>query len=199
MRQDICYQDNETPARKRECDHKMLAELNVLVREGRRNKVDRQLVQSIIGLKHRMGLGIDSSNQLHKPVQRQFDKQVDDIWTAELVHIPSFSRSNKGYKYLLTVIDVFSKYGWIAPLKTKTGIEDVQAFRKFSSVRNGKIRADFYNDCQDIPDPSALDPTRKNLLLLDDCFLGKQNKAGWFYIRGRHNNCDTIYIAENYF
>ena len=31
------------------------------------------------------------------------------------------SRFNKGYKYLLTVIDVFSKYGWIIPLKNKTG------------------------------------------------------------------------------
>ena len=41
-----------------------------------------------------------------------------------------FSRSNKGYRYLLTVIDVFSKYGWIVPLKTKTGKEVTQAFRK---------------------------------------------------------------------
>ena len=43
----------------------------------------------------------------------------------------SFSRSNKGYKNLLTVIDVFSVYGWIVPLKTKTGKEVAEAFRKF--------------------------------------------------------------------
>ena len=42
----------------------------------------------------------------------------------------SFSRSNKGYKYLLTVIDVFSKYRWIVSLKTKSGKEVAQAFRK---------------------------------------------------------------------
>ena len=36
--------------------------------------------------------------------------------------------SYKSYKYLLTVIDVFSKYGWIVPLKTKTGKEVAQAF-----------------------------------------------------------------------
>ena len=80
---------------KRECDRKMLAELNALVPDGRREKVDRQLVRSIIGLKHRMRLGIDWSNQLanelHTPVRRRFDKrtvfakQVDDIWTACLV------------------------------------------------------------------------------------------------------------------
>ena len=78
-------------------------------------------------------------------------------------------------------------------------ISPLTAIEKFSGVRNGKIRVDFYDDCQDIPDPSALDPTQKNLLLLDDCFLGKQNKAEANYTRGRHNNCDTIYIAQNYF
>ena len=77
MRHDICYRD--TPAGKRECERKMLAELNVLVPEGRREKVDRELVRSIIRFKHRMGLGIDWSNQLanelHKPVRRRFDKR----------------------------------------------------------------------------------------------------------------------------
>ena len=55
----------------------MLAELNISCR---REKEDRQLVRSIIGLKHRMGLGIgwinQLANELHKPV---FAKQVDDI------------------------------------------------------------------------------------------------------------------------
>jgi len=32
-----------------------------------------------------------------------------------------FAKFNDGYKYLLTVIDMFSKYGWIIPLKNKTG------------------------------------------------------------------------------
>ena len=73
------------------------------------------------------------------------------------------------------------------------------AIEKYSGVRNGGIRADFYDDCQNIPDPSALDPTQNNLLLLYDCFFGKQNKAEAYYTRGRHNNCDTIYIAQNYF
>ena len=87
-----------------------------------------------------MGLGIHWTNQLanalHKPVRRRFDKrtvfakQVDDIWAADLVYMSSFSRSNNGYKYLLTVIYVYNKYGWIVPSKTKTGKEVAQAFRK---------------------------------------------------------------------
>ena len=38
------------------------------------------------------------------------------------------SKWNKGYKYLLIVLDLFSKYGWIVPLKTKTGLEVSKAF-----------------------------------------------------------------------
>ena len=64
MHHDICYRDNNTQAGKHECDHKLLAELNALAPKGRREKVDRQLVRSIIGLKHRLGLDMHWSNQL---------------------------------------------------------------------------------------------------------------------------------------
>ena len=70
----------------------MLADLNPLVPEGTRDTLDRQLVRSMIGLKHRMGLGIhwrsQLANELHKPVRGRFEKrtvfakQVDDIWAA---------------------------------------------------------------------------------------------------------------------
>ena len=89
-------------------------------------KVDRQLVRGIIGLKHRLGMGIWSSHladELHKPVRKRFQKrsvcakQVDGIWTADLVDMSPYSISNSSYKYVLTVIDVFSKYGWIVPLR----------------------------------------------------------------------------------
>ena len=120
MDHDICYRDNDTPAGKRECDRKMLMEVNALLPEGTREKVERQLGRSIIGLKYN-GAGYPLVNQLanghHNPVRRRFDKrtvlakQVDDLWTSDLVDMSSFSRSNKSYKYLLIVIKVFSKYG----------------------------------------------------------------------------------------
>ena len=137
----------------------MLAELNTVVPKGRREKVDRLLVRSIIDLEHRLGMGVWSNqlaNELHKPVRRWFDKrsvsakQVDDIWAADLVDMSPFFRSNKGYKYLLTVINAYSKYGWIVPLKTKTGKEIAQAFRKlFHNGHPSRLWTDkgteFYN------------------------------------------------------
>ena len=48
---------------------------------------------------------------------------IDEIWASDLVEMQTFSKWNKGIKYLLMVIDIFSKYGWIKPLidkKTET-------------------------------------------------------------------------------
>ena len=57
MPRDIYHRDNDTTAGKRECDGKMLAGLYALVPKGIRRLVDRQLVQSIFGLRNRMGHG----------------------------------------------------------------------------------------------------------------------------------------------
>ena len=65
------------------------------------------------------------ADELHKPITRNFQKRsvisngIDDIWAADLVEMQKFSKWNKGIKYLLMVIDVFSKYGWIRGLKDK--------------------------------------------------------------------------------
>ena len=56
------------------------------------------------------------AEELHMQVRRKFPlrrvevSHVDDTWVADLVDIQAYSRHNKGYKYLLNVIDVFSKY-----------------------------------------------------------------------------------------
>ena len=79
------------------------------------------------------------------------------------------------------------------------GISALEAINQFTGPATGKIRSEFYTDCSMIPDPSILESRDKNLLILDDCFLDKQNKAEVYYTRGRHNNCDTLYISQSYF
>ena len=66
------------------------------------------------------------SEELHKPIRRRFKKRrvlvngIDKIWAADLVDMQAFSKFNRGVKYLLAVIVVFSKYGWLIPVKDKT-------------------------------------------------------------------------------
>lgn len=71
---------------------------------------------------------------LHKPRRKNFPTApvlvfgIDEQWVADLVEVQTLSRYNKGTRYLLTVIDIFSKYAWVCPLKKKTGDEVQKAF-----------------------------------------------------------------------
>ena len=55
---------------------------------------------------------------------------VDYQWQADLVEMREFSDSNSGYNYLLCVIDCFSKFAWVEPLKRKTAQETCEALKK---------------------------------------------------------------------
>ena len=76
------------------------------------------------------------ADELHKPIKRNFTRRrvianhKDEIWCSDLVEMQQFSKWNKGYRYLLMVLDVFSKYGWIVPLKDKKGETVAEAFKK---------------------------------------------------------------------
>jgi len=56
--------------------------------------------------------------------------RIDKTWAADLVEMQEFSKFNRGVRYLLTVIDVFSKYGWMLPLKDKTGKSVADMFKQ---------------------------------------------------------------------
>ena len=53
---------------------------------------------------------------------------IDEIWAADLIDMQAFSKDNNGIKYLLTVIDIFSKFVWIIPLKRKLDRKFANAF-----------------------------------------------------------------------
>ena len=76
----------------------------------------------------------------------------DNIWGADLADMQLISKFNKGFRFLLCVIDIFSKYAWVIPLKDKKGVSIVNAFQKIlddSNRKPNKIWVDkgseFYN------------------------------------------------------
>ena len=63
--------------------------------------------------------------ELHKPIIEKFHKRnvyssfKDNIWGIDLADMLLLSKFNKGFRFLLRVIDIFSKYTWVIPLKDK--------------------------------------------------------------------------------
>ena len=88
--------------------------------------------------------------ELHKPARRNYPRRkydirgLDETWQADLVEMQPYSRENKGYKYLLTVIDVFSKFAWAIPIKNKTG-ENVSIAMK-SILTEGRKPKNLHTD-----------------------------------------------------
>ena len=77
---------------------------------------------------------------------------IDDILSADLVDMQNFAKHNKGTRFLLTVIDLFSRYAWVRPLKDKTGVAVRDAFRDIVQTSGRKARRlwvdegkEFYN------------------------------------------------------
>lgn len=52
-----------------------------------------------------------------------FIQRHDEVWAVDLIDIQHYANDNDDYKYIVTVIDVFSKYGWMKVLKHKSGTE----------------------------------------------------------------------------
>ena len=87
------------------------------------------------------GVNMHANNEklaedLDKPIIKFFLKRTvcsrfkDNIWGADLADIQLIGKFNKGFRFLLCVIDVFSKYAWIIPLKDKKGMSIVNAIQK---------------------------------------------------------------------
>ena len=99
------------------------------------------------------------AEELHKPIIRKLKKKEkvysgfrDNIWGPHLADMQLISKFNKGFRFLLCVIDIFSKYAWLVPLKDKKGVSIVNAFQKIldkSARKSNKIWVDkgseFYN------------------------------------------------------
>ena len=99
------------------------------------------------------------ADELHKPIIRKCKKRKvyssfkDNIWGVDLADMQLLSKFNKGFRFLLCVIDIFSKYAWVIPLKDKKGVSIATGFEKIlkdSNRKPNKIWVDkgseFYNN-----------------------------------------------------
>ena len=96
------------------------------------------------------------AEEIHKPIIRNFKRRTvysRYISEGDLVCMQLISKFNKIFRFLLCVIDIFSKYAWVTPSKEKKGVSIVGAFQNIldkSGRKSNKIWVDkgsaFYND-----------------------------------------------------
>ena len=118
------------------------------------------------------------------------------------LHQPEYKILRKGLESGLSkeqIANIFKKQQDVLKLVLDP-LKLIDSYIEEGGEAHGSIKANFYDDCSDqIPDPTELNDQEKNLLILDDCLLEKQTKSEAYYTRGKHNNCDTFYISQNYF
>ena len=117
---------------------------------------------------------------------------------GKTLHQQEYQVLKKGFETGLSkhqIANVFTNQNALKKMK----LSPSEVIEQYSGVTKGDIKTNFYSDCILIPDPAELNTDENNLLVLDDCFLGPQNKAEAYYTRGRQNNCDTFYISQSYF
>ncbi|XP_071051479.1 uncharacterized protein [Onthophagus taurus] len=82
------------------------------------------------------------AEELHKPAGIHFKRRhvltkgINDLYQADLVEMIPYARQNSGYRYILVVIDVFSKYAWAVPVKTKSGKDVTKAMKSILKDAN---------------------------------------------------------------
>ena len=140
-------------------DEKMIKAINELPYN--QKQYGTFLVKNIIRSKRKLGLGVEDHNEilseeLHKSKRKNYPRRriivnlIDEIFAADLVEMQKFAKLNKGYRYFLTCIDIFSKYSWVIPLKDKKGITIKNALQRIFKQRKPKYLwtdkgTEFYN------------------------------------------------------
>ena len=150
MKHDICYSIGKN---KNDCDREMINDFDNL-KYGETNK-STSIIREIINTKQKFGLGNNPneilSNELHKQRKINFTRRrvisnyIDRIWGIDLIPMIKYSKQNRNYKYILTVIDIFSKFSWCYPLKSKKSEEIINSFKdifKKSKRKPTRIQSD---------------------------------------------------------
>ena len=143
-RHDTCYSVGKN---KNDCDRIMVDEINNIPYKER--PYGTFAIKQIINTKQKLGMGNNFTmenllNELNKPVINKFERKkiivnhIDEIHSCDLVDMQKYPKVNRGYKYIFTNINIFSKYAWSFPLKTKTVKEIKSSFQKIFKERKSK-------------------------------------------------------------
>ena len=144
---DVDYDLSKSLKDKHLADEKMIKAINEL--SYNQQQYSTFLVKNIIRSKRKLGLGNftmeDLSNELNKPTIQKFERKkvivnhINEIHSADLVDMTQYSKMNRGYKYIFTNIDIFSKYAYAFPLKSKF-IQDIKpCFEKIFKEKQTQI------------------------------------------------------------
>ena len=131
-------------------------------------------------------------------MRKKFEKRrvlvngIDKIWAADLADMQAFSKFNRGIKYLLAVIDVFSKYGWLVPLKDKTRKSVAMALKTiFKERQPEKMWVDkakeFYNkDVKELVELYSTENEEKSSVV--ERWIRRMKERMWKYFTDNNTN-----------
>ena len=131
-------------------------------------------------------------------MRKKFEKRrvlvnaIDKIWAADLVDMQAFSKFNRGIKYLLAVIDVFSKYGWLVPLKDKTGKSVAMALKTIFKERQPETMwvdkgKEFYNkDVKELVELYSTENEEKSSVV--ERWIRTMKERMWKYFTDNNTN-----------
>ncbi len=152
---DLAYK-SERLVDRHKADREMIEELKSIQNPTFKEKVERAIIIRMLKIKLKLGQGLTNkvgasltkeqrksmtpeqlkqwANEIHKPFNKPKILQKvkvfhkDDIWSADLIELPPEYYGRTHYKFVLTVIDLYTKFTWAKKLKNKTGLEVSQVF-----------------------------------------------------------------------
>ena len=217
---DVDYTLSKNLKDKHIADEKMIKAINELPYKDQ--QYGTFLVKNIIKSKRKLGLGVENHNkilseELHKSKRKNYPRRkivvnhIDEIFAADLVEMQKFAKLNKGYRYLLTCIDIFSKFSWVIPLKDKKGITIKNALQKIFKQRKCKFLwtdrgKEFYNkQVQDLLDDNNIKLYSTNNSEIKSAVIERFNRTfkNMMYKKFTENNNTIFYnildeLVNNY-
>ena len=133
------------------------------------------------------------ADELHKPIIKKFKKRKvysafkDNIWAVDLADMQLMNKFNKGFKFLLCVVDICSKYAWVVPLKDKKSVSIVNAFENILKKSNRKPNKIWLEKCGEFYNKSMKSCLEKNNIEMYSTYIEGKSIVAERFIRTTKN------------